>query len=275
MEEIADCLVHLPPVDPGPDHGDGAVERLPDQRLVLADLVRRLADDEGARHVGVAAGRLVDREEIEEDDVVGADRTRAHVVPDRGLGAVRDDRLVGRGTVRDEGLVGMGLQELARHRLALEDEAAVPALGATEDVADLGHRGLRGLLRAADPVELRGGLHPPAPAEVFLVERELDAARAKVVSDTEGKALGNDRLGDAERATRPEVDLARDLVPAEAAPQELVDTELLPGRDLDAEPELLDTRLLVRRHHRVLLPAGLGVEERIGNDERYLVAHLG
>src|SRR5215475_9269359 len=72
-------------------------------------------------------------------------------------------------------------------------------------------------------------------AEELLVDGELDAARTEMVGDTERKALGNGGPADAEGAARPQVDLARDLVAAQPAPEQLVDPELLERRDLDAE----------------------------------------
>src|SRR5438270_866239 len=109
----------------GADLAEGAVKRLLDEPRELGELVRRRADDEGARHVRVAAGRPVARIEVEHDRLVGRDRPRARVVADGGLCSVRDDRIVGRDAVVAEDALDRGLQPLAGQRLAGEAKHAV------------------------------------------------------------------------------------------------------------------------------------------------------
>src|SRR5437588_1857918 len=125
LEDVAGDLEEVPPGRAGADLAEGAVERLLDEQRVLGELVRRCADDEGARHVRVAAGRPVARIQVEHDRLVGRDRTRARVVADGGLCSVRDDRIVGRDAVVAEDALDRGLQPLAGQRLAGEAKHAV------------------------------------------------------------------------------------------------------------------------------------------------------
>ena len=74
-EELGDEAVDVAAVHAWPDLRVRELERLAAERVPLADLVRRhVADRERARDVREAAGLDVDREEVEEDDVVAPDR---------------------------------------------------------------------------------------------------------------------------------------------------------------------------------------------------------
>ena len=73
------------PGDPGADRLERPVERLLAERVVPDDLLRRLADDERARHVRVARRLDVPRPEVDHDRLARADLPGAHVVADRAL----------------------------------------------------------------------------------------------------------------------------------------------------------------------------------------------
>ena len=79
------------PGDAGADRGDRLVEGLLDEPVVLDELLGRLADDVGPRHVGVAGGVAVLRPEVDDDRLSRRDRPGAHLVADSALGAVGDD----------------------------------------------------------------------------------------------------------------------------------------------------------------------------------------
>ena len=216
------------------------LERLPAERVPLADLVPDVADDERPRDVRVAGRLEVDREEVEKDDVVRADRPRAHVVPDRGLRAVRDDHLLGERAVREERRLDALLQELARERLAVEVEAAVRALRAGEELARGRDACLGGLLCSPDPRELVAGLPAPAVVEEPLVDGELDPRGAQRVRMPEREPAGHRRLLEPE----PLDDLHRQLGARphgrEPAAADLVRAELLGRLHVQPRAESLD-----------------------------------
>ena len=89
LEELADGAVRLGARDAGPDGRVGEVERLAHERVVADELLRRLAEAERPRHVRVAPGGGIAREEVDDDRLVSADRPVAGLVADRRLRAVR------------------------------------------------------------------------------------------------------------------------------------------------------------------------------------------
>jgi len=94
--------------------------------------VAGLAAEKGARHVPVVTGFADPREDIDDDQLVGAQRTRAALVRVARLVAAGGD-----GVERDRaGLDARGLdrdlQALAGERAALVDEAAAPDLAGAE-----------------------------------------------------------------------------------------------------------------------------------------------
>src|SRR2546430_1302223 len=93
VEELAGEHVNVPAGDARLDGGERALERLVDELVVGDELIGRLADDKGSRHVRVAGRRFVSRPEVEHDRLVRLDLARAHLVADRGLRAMRDDEL--------------------------------------------------------------------------------------------------------------------------------------------------------------------------------------
>src|SRR5262249_55297690 len=97
LEHIAHEPEDVLPGDPGARRRERAVECSFYEPVVLDDLARRLADDEGAGHVRVARGLLVPGEQIDDDRLAGGDRAEAHLVADCTLRAGSDDELVGDG----------------------------------------------------------------------------------------------------------------------------------------------------------------------------------
>ena len=244
VEEVADEPMHVLAVHPRTDLCDREVERLLHELLVRPDLVGGLAHDEDSGHVRIAGGLTVDREQVEQHDLVDSDLARTHVVPHRGLRAVRDDRLFSRGPVCDEGRVGAALEKLAGEPVAVYGEPAVAMFGAREDVSHRGHGRLGCLLCPANSRQLCVRLHAPSSPEVLGIRHQLDPGRAQVVRDPRREVLGHERAPETERAAGTERDLARDLVGPEAPVEELIDAELFQRRHLDAEIQLLDPSLL-------------------------------
>src|SRR5438067_7819355 len=160
-EELARDLEERAPVDARLDGCDDAVERLLAQHVPLAQLIGDLADDVGARHVGVDAGLAVLREEIEGDRLARQDRAVAAFVTDRRLRTVRDDELVGVRTMLAEDALDLGLDALRRERLAAELERPVHARAAEQLARDV-ERGLARTLPPAEAGKLGRGL-PAAP----------------------------------------------------------------------------------------------------------------
>ena len=76
---------------PGPDGRVREVERLAHERVVADELLGRLAEAERPRHVRVAPGCGVAREEVDDDGLALADGALAGLVADRRLRAGRDE----------------------------------------------------------------------------------------------------------------------------------------------------------------------------------------
>src|SRR5204863_9444128 len=127
-----------------------AVERFLREAVVLAQLVRNVADAIRARHVRVARSLGVLRPEVDDDRLARADLAGAHVMADRALRAVRDDELLRRTAVLGEGVLDRELHALGGQRLAVDGERAVRLLRPTEEVARRVHARLGRALRAAD-----------------------------------------------------------------------------------------------------------------------------
>src|SRR4051812_21985336 len=178
VEELADRPVQLAARDSGLDPRHRQLERLRAQVLVADELRVGGADDEGPRHVRVAAGLAVAREEVEDDRLARRDRAVAHLVADRGLGAVRDDELLRGDAVRAERVLDGELQALAGQRLAVEHEARPVRLGAPQQVARRGHAGLRAPLRPADAGELGFRLDAAPAGGVVALPPQPHAGRA-------------------------------------------------------------------------------------------------
>src|SRR5918996_3472262 len=133
VEELADRPVELLPGDTRPNLPAGEIERLAAEPVVADELLRRLAETKGPRHVGIAAGLGVSRVEVGHDRLAWHDGTVARLVPNRGLSAVRGDDDVGDDhPVLEESAVGLVSQALAR------DLAPLP-----QALADRIHRSFR------------------------------------------------------------------------------------------------------------------------------------
>ena len=192
---------------------------------------------------------------------------------DRRLRAVGDDEVVARRAVLGEDAADLRLQHLAGQGLAVERHRAVRCLGPAEHLLRRAHARLRRLLRPADPLQLRLVLHAAAIGEVRVVRIEGDAVLAQEVCGRDGERPRNGRLVDAELTTCVDIELVPDdLVARQALLEQLVVPDLFPCVGLDAcfgEP--LD---LEGGREGVALAVLLRVEERVGNDDRHLVAHL-
>ena len=174
------------PGEAGSDRRVAELERLETQRVVLAQLVRRLADGEGPRHVGEAPRGDVAREQVEQDDVVRRHRPTAHVVTDRRLRAVGDDELVARYSpfaanarstwclISSQVSVSPSTTRPPFAGVARRSRSAAAVIPASAAVC-----------ARRMPASSGCRLDAPAVVEQPLVDDQLDPRRAKMVGDRE------------------------------------------------------------------------------------------
>ena len=282
LEDVADELVEGAAVRAGLHFGGRAVECFLHEPVPLLHFAGRLTDDVRARHVGVAAGLLVLREQVENDGLVSVDLARAHVVADGGLRPMGDDHAARFDIVVGEDVLDRALEPLARQRLAVDLEPAVLARAAQELARGV-EPGLARLLCAADPGQLGLALGTPPPVEHLPVDGELELVAAQEIGETQGEAGGHHGLRDSELAAAAQDELLVDLPSRQGRREEVVRAELLvrdnleiglrpEPRDLErvdhdrAPIAALDVQELVRNHHRNLV-AKLGGPDRVAPDE--------
>jgi carboxypeptidase Taq len=274
-EELGDEAVDSAPVRTRLDLRDRELERLPTETVPLSNLVRDVADRERTREIRIAGGFKVDREEIEQDDVVRGDLAGARVVADRRLRPVGDDHLLGERPMREEHGLDALLHELARQRLAVDRQDAVRAVGAAKEIARDPDTCLGSLLRTPDPCELVLVLPPAAVVEELLVDRQLDARFSQRVTDPE-REVPRDRRGvDPEAACDSDRELRGGRVDVDAATPNLVGAELLGRAHLEPGTEPLHPGRLHRADRDDAPAVELRVDEGVRNAERHLVAKLG
>ena len=203
LEELADDAMRLRALDAGSDRRVREIERLAHERVVAGELVGNLPETERPRHVRVAPGGRVAREQVDDDRLVFADGAVAGLVPDRRLRARRDeDDVVDEHALLAEDVHGVGLEVLAGDRIARP-----------QALADGAHRALGRALAAPDPVELGRRLHPPALVEELAAGLDLDLVGTQEVGEAERKVARRDGRGDVGRAAGPEDELGRHVVP--------------------------------------------------------------
>ena len=194
---------------------------------------------------------------------------------DGRLRAVRDDRLVGRDAVLAEDGLDRGLQALRRQRLAVHLQDAPVRRGGTQELARCVHGGFARRLRAPDPGELVLGLDPAPRLEEFAVGADLDPALAQAVRDLEREGRRRHRGRDTELLAGEQRHLAVDLLEDQAPERHLVGAELLEGTHLEArDAEIARTGDLERIEDRDPRAVPLEVEERVRNGQRHLVTDL-
>ena len=203
LEDVAREVEDGARVDAGPNLGDGLVESLLAEPMPLANVVGHVADDEGASHVRVDGGRVVAREDVDDERRVRRDRPGAHLVTDGALRAGRDDVLVGARVVGGEDDVHVRFHARDSELLAVEQQLVAADLGSPEKLATRVHRRLGCTLRAAHSRELRVGLRPAAVVEQVLVDVELHAVGPQPVGEPDGEVLGHARALRARGCRRP------------------------------------------------------------------------
>src|SRR5437588_8837724 len=86
LEPVTGGVVELAAADPRAYGGQRVLERGPHELLLLGDQlggpVRRLSDQERARHVGPAGTRLVTRPQVHLDRETGRERAASRLVPE-------------------------------------------------------------------------------------------------------------------------------------------------------------------------------------------------
>ncbi len=162
-----------------------ALERVLREPPVLGQLLRRLdaARDERARHVGVAARDLVARPDVDDDRLA---RARSRPEPESCPIA---DCAPWETIASSDSSQPCSSQTAA---IAARTSSEVrPGAQLVDQRAGDAHRGVRGLLRAPDALELGAGLHAPALDELVLVDLDLDPGGAEVVRE-EDREVGRD-----------------------------------------------------------------------------------
>src|SRR5436305_184846 len=273
VEELAREHVDVAARDARLHRLDRSLERFVNVLVVGGELLGRLADHERARHVGVAGRLSVARPEVEHDRLVRLDLPGTHLVADRGLGAMGDDELVAEEVQVGEGLLDRHLDALAGEGLAVEEQPAVLFFGAAEKLTRGVHAGLGTPLRAPDPLHLGVALDATPLHEGLAIRGDLDPLRPEAVRKLEREGRRDDGLPNAELLDGPDDRSELDLLHRDPLPDEVVPAELLDGVRL--QPVVpLDALDFERRDHDVTLAIALEVEERIGDDDGHLVAHL-
>ena len=274
LEDLADELVELPAVRTRPDLGGGAAERLLHEPVPFLHLGRRVAEEVRPRHIRVAGGLLVLREEVEDDQLVRPDLAGAAVVADRRLRAVRHDHVAALDAeVGEHGLDHL-FQPLGRQRLPVDLEA-VRRLRTTQEAARRVERGLARLLRIANPAQLRLVLRAPPVVEELALDDELDAVRAQVVGKPEWKRRRHRRALDPELPHGAQRELERDGRPcipwAKSSSWPSCSSEMISRPGTSARTRGISSAW--RERHRPPSVA-LEVEERIRDDNRHLMPEL-
>ena len=136
---------------------------------------------EGAGRVSETRTRVVLRKEIAQHDVVVVDAAAARIVAVSGLSAVGDTHIVTPAAVCRERLCGCRAQELTREWLAVDDSAALPSIGESQQTHDRCHSGLGGPLGRAYPCELGPGLDAPPVVVEALIDDQLDTVSPQPV----------------------------------------------------------------------------------------------
>ena len=197
----------------------------------------RLADDVRPRHVGVALRLDVARPEVDHDRLARRDLSRPHVVPHRGLRAVRDDELVEGHAVPGEDLGYRRLDPLARERLAVHLQPRAVLGGAPQQIARRVHPALCRALRPPHPGELGLALHAPPVVKEVVLRGERHARLPQPVGEDRWEGRRHRRLRDAEVLARLDRDPDVDLLARQPLREQRVVAELLvrvrrrPARD--------------------------------------------
>src|SRR6185503_2606678 len=188
LERPVDLGMDGPAGGPVPDQLD-APELAGEHGVVEASqLVRRLALDHRAGHVGVVPTRRGAREDVEDYPLVGPDGPGALVVGIHALVAAGDDRVLGDAVVLHEGDVDRLLEVLGGERPPLVEHLVAPDHALAQHLERGFERGLGVPLRLLDGRHLVRGLHhplgqewarprrhgdPPLPQPVGQLEREV------------------------------------------------------------------------------------------------------
>ena len=167
-----------------------------------------------------------------------------------------------------------GLEALAGERLAVDDTPAVARLRVAQELPHGRHPRFGGALRAPDPRQLGGALHPTAVVEEPLIDVERDPCAAQPVGVRNREARGHDRVLETDVLHETETDLGKDRVQVEALRDELLGPIRLERLQLHVGCRPLDVVELERVDAHEPAPADLRVRERVADGDRDLVAQL-
>lgn len=196
LVDVTDDVVNFGSGDTWFDCIDGRLSSLIGQFEPFLNCLRWLTDQERPCHVGVVLRVLVLGEDVDDDGLVGHERTTSAVVGIGGVRATGDDRLVERTPIAEQRHFDLLADALAGQHFALgEQSTLVVDSGSPDEVFGGGHRGLVGSLGSPDMVDLRGGLYSPGLLDgIVVIDRDLDALLAQRVCRSRREAW---RDGDA------------------------------------------------------------------------------
>ena len=165
-----------------------------------------------------------------------------------------------------------GPDALGGQHLAVELQAPADGLGGPQQRRRGGHAGLRRVLRAPDPGELRRRLHTPARREGLVIDDELDAVGAQPVGDRDGEVRRDLRGAQPGAGDEPRDDLELRLVTRHPRRDEVEEAQLVDADELGVRPDRRDPLALERVREDDRPPVRLEVGERVDDRERHLVA---
>jgi hypothetical protein len=168
-----------------------------------------------------------------------------------------------------------GAHLLGAERRAVDAQLAVLGARLAQQRGGGRHAGLGGGLGAAHAAQLGLVLRPPAPGELLDVGAQLDAVRAQAVGQRDRQLRRHHGDVQLEARAEPRAQLELDLRARHPGRDEVVEAELVPEHELDVGRDAGDPVALeqVRQHHPAV--AALGVQERVADRERDLVAEGG
>src|SRR4051812_30172680 len=270
LDDVAGDVVERAPGHARADRGARGLERFAHDVAQGGDLGAHGPVDEGPRHVGPAARGLVARPEVDHDRQVGRERARPRVVA--ATGVQRADHDVGRG----RGAMGRALGADSRaDLLGGQPQVLAVALGPADELLGALHPRLRGVLRAADALELGVALDAAPGLDRLRVDVDVHAFVAQSVGDRDGQVGRDDRRVDAPAAQRPDRDLELGVVARHALLDELVEPELADVEQLGVGQHLRDALRLERIGEDELVAVAGHEKERVDDLERDLVAQGG
>jgi hypothetical protein len=147
-----------------------------------------------------------------------------------------------------------------------------PEPASWQEACRRGHPHLRGLLGAADPLELGRRLHPPPRFERPCVRRERDPVGAQPIGHQHRELGVDDRRGDPHPRGGAAGELELELAHRDAALPQLAESELVQFVKLDVGSDRGDSVTLEDAGHHVAAPVDDPEQQRVADRKWELVA---